>query len=115
MKTPKGFFTYFHHAEVLDALTDEQAGRLYKALLRYGHTGEVADFSGDAAAEIAYILFKSEIDFNFERYAETCEMRSEAGRKSGESRRKKSAAGNNKPTTEQNEHLFNSELSKDKE
>ena len=99
MKTPKGFFTYFHHAEVLEALTDEQAGRLYKALLRYGYTGEVADFADDCAANVVYILFKGEIDHNFERYADICEKRSEAGRKSAESRKQAKSSGNESSNT----------------
>ncbi len=80
MKTPKGFFTYFHHAAVLDELSDAQAGQLYKALLHYGSTGELPDFSGDMGATVAFALFKTEIDFNFERYQEICEKRSEAAR-----------------------------------
>ena len=89
MKTPKGFFTYFHHAEVLEMLSDKQAGRLYKALMRYGNAGEEADFGSDCALGVMFSLFKKEIDYNFERYAEICEMRREAGRKSAEARKKK--------------------------
>lgn len=90
MKTPKGFFTYFHHDVVLDALSDEQAGRLYKALLHYGSTGELSDFSDDCALNIAFTLFRTEIDHNFERYREISEARSKAGKKGG--RPKKIAA-----------------------
>ncbi len=89
MKTPKGFFTYFHHAEVLEMLSDEQAGRLYKALMRYGNTGEEADFGSDSALDVVFALFKKEIDYKFERYAEICEMRSEAGKKSAKVRKEK--------------------------
>lgn len=84
MKTPKGFFTYFHHAEPLEMLSDIQAGQLYKALMRYGNTGEEADFGGDCALGVMFSLFKKEIDYNFERYNEICEMRREAGKKSAQ-------------------------------
>lgn len=87
MKTPKGFFTYFHHAEPLEMLSDEQAGRLYKALMRYGNTGEEADFEGDCALNVMFSLFKKEIDYNFERYAEICEIRREVGKKGGRPRK----------------------------
>ena len=87
MKTPKGFFTYFHHAEPLEMLSDEQAGRLYKALMRYGNTGEEADFEGDCALGVMFSLFKKEIDYNFERYAEICEIRREVGKKGGRPRK----------------------------
>ena len=87
MKTPKGFFTYFHHAEPLEMLSDEQAGRLYKALMRYGNTGEETDFEGDCALDVMFSLFKKEIDYNFERYAEICEIRREVGKKGGRPRK----------------------------
>ena len=89
MKTPKGFFTYFHHAEVLEMLSDEQAGKLYKALMRYGNTGEEADFGSDCALSVMYSLFKKEIDYNFERYNEICEIRREVGKKGGRPRKSK--------------------------
>jgi hypothetical protein len=83
MKKPKGFFTYFHHSELIRHLTDAQAGRLYKALLLYGDEEEETDFSDDQACALAFIILKGEVDLNFERYAEICEKRSEAGRKGG--------------------------------
>lgn len=87
MKKPKGFFTYFHLSSVLDKLTDAQAGRLYKALMRYGYTGELADFSDDTACDMAYTLMRGEIDINFERYNEICEKRSKAAKAREERRR----------------------------
>ena len=83
MKKPKGFFTYFHLFEIIDKLSDAQAGRLYKALMRYGDTGELTDFCDDLACDMAYTLMKGEIDINFERYNEVCEKRREAGKKGG--------------------------------
>lgn len=83
MKKPKGFFTYFHHSTLIHHMTDEQAGRLYKALLLYGDEDIETDFSDDQPCALAYIILKDEVDLNFERYAATCEKRSEAGRKGG--------------------------------
>lgn len=87
MKKPKGFFTYFHLSTVIEKLSDAQAGRLYKALMRYGDTGEVTDFSDDLACDMAYTLMRGEIDVNFERYNEICENKSRAA-KAREERRK---------------------------
>lgn len=87
MKKPKGFFTYFHLSPIIEKLSDQQAGRLYKALLRYGDTGEYTDFSDDLACDMAYTLMKGEIDINVERYNEICEKRSEAGKKGGRPRK----------------------------
>ncbi len=87
MKKPKGFFTYFHLSTVIEKLSDAQAGRLYKALMRYGDTGEMTDFSDDLACDMAYTLMRGEIDVNFERYNEICENKSRAA-KAREERRK---------------------------
>ncbi|MBQ6336953.1 MAG: hypothetical protein IJI50_06970 [Ruminococcus sp.] len=90
MKKPKGFFTYFHLASVIDKLSDAQAGRLYKALMRYGDSGELTDFSDDLACDMAYTLMRGEIDVNFERYQEICEKRSQAGKRSAELKKERS-------------------------
>ena len=92
MKKPKGFFTYFHLWGVIDKLSDAQAGRLYKALMRYGDTGELTDFSDDLALDMAYTLMKGEIDVNFERYNEICKKRSEVGKKGGRPRKQEESA-----------------------
>ena len=80
MRKPLGFFTYFHHSALLNHLTDEQAGRLYKALLLYGDEGTETDLSDDQTCSLAFVIFKGEIDLNFKRYAEACENRSKAAK-----------------------------------
>lgn len=87
MKKPKGFFTYFHLSPVIDKLSDAQAGRLYKSLMRYGDTGELTDFSDDLGCDMAFTLMKGEIDVNFERYNEICENKSKAAKAREEKRR----------------------------
>ena len=80
MKKPAGFFTYFHHSAMINHLTDEQAGRLYKALLLYGDEDIEIDLSDDQTCMLAFIILKGEVDRNFERYAEACENRSKAAK-----------------------------------
>ena len=77
MKKPKGFFVYFHHANIVGMLSDVQAGRLIKALMAYGDTGEIADFPDDGMLNVTYALFKDEIDRNFEKYNEICKKNKE--------------------------------------
>ena len=83
MKKPKGFFTYFHLCPVIGKLSDAQAGRLYKALLHYGDTGEITDFDDDQSLDMVFTLMRGEIDINFERYNEMCERNRENGKKGG--------------------------------
>ena len=79
MKKPKGFFVYFHHSNVIGLLSNEQAGRLIKALMDYGENGELSDFSDDGMLNVTYTLLRDEIDLNFEKYNEVCEKRRQAG------------------------------------
>ena len=98
MKKPKGFFTYFHHINILERLSDEQAGRLYKALMIYGDTGELTGFDDDPVLDIAYAVMRGEIDVNLERYNEVCQKRREAALKGVNARK-----GN--PEPDNSEHL----------
>ena len=75
-----GFFTYFHHSPMINHLTDEQVGRVFKALLKYGDEDVEPDFDDDHTCALAFIILKGEVDYNFERYAETCESRSKAAK-----------------------------------
>ena len=88
MKKPKGFFTYFHHSAMINHLTDEQAGRLYKALLKYGDEEIETDFEDDRSCALAFIVLKGEVDLNFERYAEACENRSKEAKEREAKKRK---------------------------
>lgn len=78
MKKPKGFFTYFQHAQVIEEFSDEEAGKVYKALLRYGMSGELPDFGENKMIRIAFKMFQADVDENFERYRTTCENRQKA-------------------------------------
>ena len=78
MSKPKGFFTYFHHRDIIGMLSDEQAGRLYKTLLNYGEDGEAADLSDDKLLNMAYTMLKGEIDVNLANYRSVCKKRKEA-------------------------------------
>ena len=77
MKKPKGFFVDFHHSNVIGLLSNEQAGRLIKALMDYGENGELSDFSDDGMLNVTYTLLRDEIDLNFEKYNAMCERRKE--------------------------------------
>lgn len=90
MAQPKAFYSYMENEDKLNMLSDEQAGRLYKSLYAYARTGEKPDLSDDPLVAYAFADFVIDVDRDFENYADMCAKRSEAGKKSGESRRKKS-------------------------
>ena len=96
-KDPKGFFTYFHHAAVIHQLSDVCAGRVYKALLDYGDTGELPDFSGSETCAIVFTMLRTEIDYNFERYQQECENRRRAAERREAKKREKAAQARSSP------------------
>lgn len=72
------FILYTEQKEVIDKLSDEQAGKLIKAIYEYVETGQMPKL--DALLEIVIIPFKQNIDRNANKYEETKKKRSEAGK-----------------------------------
>ena len=83
----KSFIIYIEMDEYLSKLTDEQCGRVTKAMFAYAK-GEEVDLGGDVAAEIVFSVFKNRFDADDEKYREKVEQCKEAGRASAEARRK---------------------------
>ena len=73
---------FFDWPEQMSALTDEEKGRLFVAILKYGETGEIPEMQG--AERILFPVFKAQID----REA----GRSEAGKKAVNTRWNKEKA-----------------------
>jgi uncharacterized phage protein (TIGR02220 family) len=81
----KNFLLSKDQAEVINALTDEQAGQLFKGIYNYVTIGE----SGlKGMMEAIFIPIKKEIDNNEERYKEICEKRKDAVNKRWEKQQK---------------------------
>lgn len=74
-------------AEVFESLTDEEAGRLVKQLLRYA-CGEDMDFGGDRYLALASIGIRQRMDEAFERKKTISDVRGKAGKAGAESRAK---------------------------
>ena len=74
--------------EPVQALSDEDAGKLLKAILDY-QTGEEVKLEG--LLKVVFLQVKQQIDYNNEKYESTSQKRSEAGKKGMASR-----WGNNK-------------------
>jgi len=64
--------------EPVDALTDEQAGQLFKAILAY-QTGEAVSLDG--LLNVVFLQIKQQLDYNNDKYNEMCKKRSDAGKK----------------------------------
>jgi hypothetical protein len=70
MKERKSFLLHFDSLSILEKLSDEQAGKLFKAIADY-HKGEDLDL--DPLIDIAFTPFKNQFIRDGEKYKKLCE------------------------------------------
>ena len=78
------FLLYKNHAEIFSKLSDEQAGKLIKAIFEYERTGITPEL--EPLLDMAFTPIKQTIDIDAEKYAEKVEKRRQAGSKGGKQR-----------------------------
>ena len=71
-KETKSIILYLDSAAAIDYLTDEQAGILIKAILRYGRNGQMLE-SSDTALTALFTMLCTQIDRDHRKYEERCE------------------------------------------
>jgi len=76
----KSFLLHIDSLDILDDLTNGQAGVLFKAIKAYQHDEE---FLLDSVVKIAFSPFKNQFFRDDEKYTETCKRRAIAGSKGG--------------------------------
>jgi len=76
----KSFLLHIDSLDILDDLTNGQAGVLFKAIKAYQHDEE---FPLDSVVKIAFSPFKNQFFRDDEKYTKTCERRAVAGSKGG--------------------------------
>jgi hypothetical protein len=76
----KSFLLHIDSLDILDDLTNGQAGVLFKAIKAYQHE---EDFPLDSVVKIAFSPFKNQFSRDDEKYIKTCERRAIAGSKGG--------------------------------
>ncbi len=76
----KSFLLHIDSLDILDDLTNGQAGVLFKAIKAYQHN---EDFPLDSVVKIAFSPFKNQFFRDDEKYVITCEKRALAGSKGG--------------------------------
>lgn len=75
MAKKKSFILYADYIKHIGRLSDEDAGRLFKAIFNYVNSGELPDLDGMAA--MAFSFISNQLDSDFQKYEETCKKRSE--------------------------------------
>jgi len=76
----KSFLLHIDSLDILDDLTNGQAGVLFKAIKAYQHDD---DYPLDSIVKIAFSPFKNQFARDDEKYIKTCERRAIAGSKGG--------------------------------
>ena len=81
-KNKQSFVLYCDMAQHLQLLSDEQAGRLFKALFAYVNSGQAPALDDDAV-RMAFSFISSQIDRDAAKWDEVRRKRSEAGKQGG--------------------------------
>ena len=61
------FFVSYDTEDLINALSDQNAGKLFKALYAYAKRGEIPDRSGDSMTDYAFLALKKDIE-SFSKY-----------------------------------------------
>lgn len=99
MKNKKSFIMYTDYQKHINRLSDEEAGKLIKAVLEYTNTNNEPELS--PAADMAFSFIKEQIDRDLEKWEDTCHKRSEAGKLGGRPKTRKDSDLNSEAGFEQ--------------
>ena len=97
MEGKKGFVLYTNKKFLLEALTDEQAGILFKHIYNYvndKYTNENEDDIPDAVIKMAWLSFKADLKEDLAKWKNICERNRENGLKGGRPKNPKKPLGN---------------------
>lgn len=98
-------------SDTIDLLSDEEAGRLFKALMHYGNDNEdIIDLPGQE--KLIFSMLKTQIDRDAATYQDKCEKLKENGAKGG---RPKKANGFSEKQMDTEETICKEDKDKEKE
>lgn len=111
------FILYLEQKEILDMLTDEEAGKLIKAIFEYEETGIMPEL--EKTLQLAFIPIKGCLDRNKEKYEKVVERNKKNIEKRWQKEDTKNTTGksgkkeNTKNTDNDNEHVYDNEYEYD--
>lgn len=79
------FLIYLDYEEQFNLLTDEQIGRLMRAIIKYEKTREIPQLNG--IVKMAFSFIKTQLDRDREKYEARCEKNRENAKKGGRPRK----------------------------
>ena len=89
MAKKESFVLYTEQKAVINKLSDEQAGKLIKAIYEYVETGEMPEL--DNVLDLVITPFKTVLDKDKAKYEEVSKARAEAGSKGGKQKKETKA------------------------
>lgn len=75
MPKKKSFILYADYIKHIERLSDDEAGKLFKAIFCYVNNGRLPDLDGMSA--MAFSFISNQLDNDLQKYEETCKKRSE--------------------------------------
>lgn len=78
----KSFVLYYDLEQHVQLLSDEQLGRLLRAVFAYEIRGEITEFN-DPMLSLCFSFIKVQLDIDNEKYRERCEKNTENGKNGG--------------------------------
>ena len=70
MRDKKTLVLFIENREYIDQLSNDQAGRLFKAIFAYADEGVIPDFGDDTALYIMFAILRKPLDYT----GELCEV-----------------------------------------
>lgn len=77
------FVLRLNYAPIIEKLTNEQAGQLFKAIYVFALIGGLPDQITDPAVATAMQFIANDMQYDWDKYQQTCARRAESGRLGG--------------------------------
>ena len=74
MSKPKYFQIFNDNDKIVNILSNEDAGRLFKALFAFVNSGTEPDFSDNSALYITYTVISEQIKRDYKAYNHKCQV-----------------------------------------
>lgn len=91
-KDKKSFLIYLDYEEHFNLLTDEQLGKLMRAIIKYEKNREMPEL--DISLKMAFSFIKTQLDIDREKYKLKCEKNKENGSKGGRPKKSDNESNN---------------------
>ena len=97
------FLMYTDYEEHFNLLTDEEVGKLMRAIIKYEKTREIPELDG--MAKMAFSFIKIQLDLDRKKYEIKCDKNKENGRRGGRPKKEENGEKKEKNEIEKNERF----------